>query len=149
MNFQNIIVSLVVAGVVGFFSGQYATKASTASNGEHKVVIQVSSNDPATMNLALNNVKNVMDAFKGNVKVELVAYGPGLDILTADNAASNRVTGLIKDGATFSACGNTIKARTKQNNGVEPILTDGVQVVPGGIVRIMELQSQGYTYVRP
>lgn len=146
MNVQNIIVSVIVAAVVGFFSGQYATQGS--DDGMRKVVIQVSDGDPAAQTLALNNATNVAKALGDKGKVEIVAYGPGLSIMTMESDNTNRVASLAKEGVTFSACGNTMK-KIEKKTGSAPVLTEGVQVVPGGLLRIMELQEAGYSYIRP
>ena len=114
-----------------------------------KVVIQVSSNDPVTQKIALNNAVNIQkDLGIDNVMVEVVAYGPGLSILTKQSKESKRVESLAMQDIKFSACGNTIKKVTKKK-GKAPVLTEGVEVVPAGAIRIMELQSQGYAYLRP
>lgn len=118
--------------------------------GDHKIVIQVSSGDPATQNLALNNAANVAkDMGPGNVEIQIVAYGPGLSMLTAKSKIAPRVKSMaMNEDITFNACGNTMKKMAKKT-GKKPVLTAGVKVVPAGVVRIMELQEQGYSYVRP
>ncbi len=123
--------------------------ADDAMEPKHKVVIQVSSNDPQTQTLALNNVVNLQKHYGiDNVTVELVAYGPGLSILTKKSKESARVASLAMQDIRFSACHNTMEA-IKKKTGKMPVLTKGVQVVPGGVVRISELQEQGYSYIRP
>jgi hypothetical protein len=125
--------------------------ARTAIAGEdvHKLVIQVSSGDPATQNMALNNAVNVQKELGlDNVNIEIVAYGPGLSLLTPKSAASQRVPSLAMQNITFSACGNTMHS-IEEKTGEPVILVEGVQIVKAGVVRIMELQEQGYSYVRP
>jgi len=52
----------------------------------HKLVLQVSTNDPAVWNLALNNAENVQEALgKDKIDIEIVAYGPGLNMLKAES----------------------------------------------------------------
>jgi len=116
----------------------------------HKVVIQVSTDDPRTQKIALNNAVNLQKALgSGNVVVEIVAYGPGLSLLTAKSPQANRVKNLaMYDEFTFSACNNTMKKIAKKK-GKKPQLVEGVRVVPAGVLRIVELQEQGYAYVRP
>ncbi len=122
---------------------------SSFAEGKHKVVIQVSSGDEQTQMLALNNAVNVQkDLGMDNVEIEIVAYGPGLGIMTAKSKEAPRVKSLAAQNIKFSACGNTIKAVTKKT-GKAPKLTEGVNVVPAGVIRIMELQGQGYAYIRP
>ena len=124
--------------------------ASTQNDGMHKVVIQVSTDDPRTQAIALNNAVNLQKALgPGNIKVEVVAYGPGLSLLTRNGKQSKRVQDLtMYDEFTFSACGNTMN-KVKRKKGKLPLLVDGVEVVPAGVQRIMELQEQGYAYIRP
>lgn len=115
----------------------------------HKIVIQVSTNDIDTQNLALNNAVNLQKHYgMDNVQIEIVAYGPGLSLFTSGNELSQRVASLAVQEIKLSACGNTIDKLTKKS-GKAPDLTAGVGVVPAGVVRIMELHEQGYTYLRP
>ncbi len=124
--------------------------ASTQNNEGHKVVIQVSTDDPRTQAIALNNAVNLQKALgPGNIQVEIVAYGPGLSLLTKNGRQSKRVQDLtMYDEFTFSACGNTMN-KVKRKKGKSPQLVEGVKVVPAGVQRIMELQEQGYAYIRP
>jgi uncharacterized protein len=123
--------------------------SGVASADQQKVVIQVSSNDPVTQRLALNNAVNVQNALgMDNVIVEVVAYGPGLSLLTNKSTQASRVSSLAMQDITFSACANTMKAVEKKT-GNKPQLIEGVTVVPAGVIRIMELQQQGYSYIRP
>jgi intracellular sulfur oxidation DsrE/DsrF family protein len=116
---------------------------------KNKIVIQVSTDDPLTQTIALNNAVNLQkDYGMDNVVIEVVAYGPGLGLLTQGNKQSSRVKSLAMQNIHFSACGNTMAKITKKT-GKEPKLTEGVQVVKAGVSRIMELQQNGYAYVRP
>lgn len=115
----------------------------------HKVVIQVSTDDPKTQAIALNNAVNVQQLYGiDNVDVEIVAYGPGLSLLMKKNKLSDRVASLAMSEVSFGACTNTI-AKIKKKTGKEPVLTDGVVKVGPGVGRIIELQEQGYAYLRP
>ncbi|MDH5546396.1 MAG: DsrE family protein [Gammaproteobacteria bacterium] len=116
---------------------------------KYKIVIQVSSDDAQTQTIALNNAVNLQQEYGlDNIAVEVVAYGPGLGLLTKGNKQSDRVKSLATQNITFSACGNTMK-KVKAKTGKDPVLTEGVQVVKAGVGRIMELQMAGYSYVRP
>ena len=97
----------------------------------------------------MNNAVNLQKALgQDNVAIEIVAYGPGLTMLTPKSKASKRVPSLALQDITFSACGNT-KAKMTKKSGKEVKLVEGVQVVPAGVLRIIELQAAGYAYVRP
>lgn len=132
-----------------FTMGSNSAIAAEFSDKPHKVVIQVSTADPLTQKIALNNAVNIQKAYGPDaVDVEVVAFGPGLSIMTPKSPESSRIPDLALSDVKFSACGNTIKKVT-QKKGKEPKLVEGVRVVPAGAVRIMELHENGYTYLRP
>ncbi len=115
----------------------------------HKVVIQVSTDDPRTQKIALNNAVNLQKLYGiDNIKIEIVAYGPGLGLLTTKSKQADRVKSLAVQEITFSACHNTMKG-VKRKTGKMPVLLEGVGMVTAGVARIIELQEQGYAYVRP
>lgn len=115
----------------------------------HKIVIQVSSSDIITQKMALNNAVNLQEYYGvDNIKIEIVAYGPGLSLLTSESLQSTKVENLVFNDIKFSACSNTIEIMEKRFNK-EIKLLDDVAIVPAGAARIMELQEQGYAYLRP
>jgi intracellular sulfur oxidation DsrE/DsrF family protein len=123
--------------------------SAMAKDKVHKIVIQVSSNDPVTQKIVLNNAVNLQKHYGvDNVVIEIVGYGPGLGLLTAKNKQAKRVQSLATQDITFSACENTIKKITKKK-GKAPKLTKGVGKTPSGAARIIELQEKGYSYLRP
>ena len=122
---------------------------SASADEVRKLVIHVPQDDPKSLAQALNMASNIPKSLgMDNVEIELVAQGPGLKLLTASSTQAERVQSLVHYGITFSACGNTMKNIAKKT-GKEPVLLEGVGRVPSGVVRVMELQEQGYSYVRP
>jgi uncharacterized protein len=119
-----------------------------------KVVLHVNQNDAAVMNLALNNAQNVASHYKATgqpVTIEVVAYGPGLHMLRADTSPIKpRLASftLEQPDIRFSACENTQNNMSKAEGKPVPLLSDA-KVVPSGVVRLIELQHQGYAYVKP
>lgn len=128
--------------------------AQTAAPPRHKLAIQVTQNDKAQMELALNNAKNVIDHYKSRgetVAVEIVAYGPGLHMLRADTSpVRDRIApmSLENPNLRFTACGNTLANQSKAEGKEVPLMSEAT-VTPSGVVRLMELQAQGYAYIRP
>jgi uncharacterized protein len=120
----------------------------------HKVAIQVNQNDKALMDLALNNAKNVIEYYKEKgetVTIEIVAYGPGLHMLRADTSpVKERIApmSLENPNLAFIACGNTQVSQSKAE-GKPVTLISEAKVTPSGVVRLIELQKQGYAYIRP
>jgi len=148
---------LLTALAFGFFA-LATTCAPVAAAGaqQHRVVIQVDQNDTAVMNLALNNAGNVLDFYRDkneDVDVEIVAYGPGLNMLRDDTSpVKDRIKELkevsFPSNIVFSACNNTKEAMEKREGHAIPIVPQAT-IVPAGVVRIMELEEQGYSYVKP
>jgi intracellular sulfur oxidation DsrE/DsrF family protein len=114
----------------------------------------VNSDEPEVMTLALNNAANVERYYTGlgeKVEIEIVAFGPGLHMLREDTSpVKDRIKAMAEktSSITFKACGNTQENMAKQEN--KPIhLISQASVVKSGVVRVMELQEQGWSYVRP
>ncbi|MGA7179884.1 MAG: DsrE family protein [Thiobacillaceae bacterium] len=119
------------------------------SFADYHYVLQISDMDPSKQELILNNAANLLQAYPPSmVDIEIVAYGPGLRLLFADNVNAERIQSLSMSGVKFSACGNTLKGMTKQL-GFEPKINPAATVVPAGIVRIGQLVKQGYIYIKP
>jgi len=120
----------------------------------HRLVLQVNTNEPATMNLALNNATNVAQYYKDlgeKVAIEVVTFGPGLHMLRDDTSPVKERIKAIKASTpaiSFKACGNTQENMHKAENKEIPIIPEAT-VVKSGVVRVMELQEQGWTYVKP
>jgi intracellular sulfur oxidation DsrE/DsrF family protein len=126
----------------------------STSTKTHRVVIQVTQNDPAVMNTALNNAENLVNYYKDKgekIVIEFVAYGPGLSMMRSDTSpVKERLTAMAANmkNVTFTGCGNTLANQSKQEKK-EISLVPEVQIVPTGIAHIVELEEQGWTYVRP
>ena len=122
----------------------------------HRVVFQVDTADPATMNLTLNNATNVVDFYRAKneeVEIDIVAFGPGLAMYRADKSTvADRIAHFADYGfpskIQFSACNNT-KTAMEKAEGHPITLLPQATIVPSGVVRIMERQEQGWSYVRP
>lgn len=120
----------------------------------HHLILQVNTNDAAAMNLALNNATNVTQYYKElgeKVKVEVITFGPGLHMLRDDTSpvkARIEEMALSAPEVSFKACGNTQEKMHKTENKDIPIIAQA-QVVPSGVVHVMELQERGWTYVKP
>jgi len=131
-------------------------KKVAGSTKLHRLVIQVDQNDPAVMNLALNNATNVIEYYRAkgqDVDLDVVTYGPGLHMLRADTSPVQDRIKHLKDIAfpskiQFSACGNTKEGMEKKEGHPVNMLSEAV-VVPSGVIRLMELQEKGWSYLRP
>ena len=112
----------------------------------YKVVLQVSDADPAKWNLALNNANNILhDLGKGNVEIEIVAYGPGLGMLKAESKVADRLAQALDNNVGLLACENTMR-NTKVTKAD---MYSGIRYVDAGVVHIMKRQREGWSYIRP
>lgn len=129
---------------------QSALAAGDHSIADHKLVLQISSSNPVTQNLVLNNAVNIKKHWGDDIDVVIVAFGPGLSLFipSKKNRQAKRVASLAASGITFDACHNTMMG-IKRKTGHLPKLIHGVKVVPAGLARIIELEEKGYSYVRP
>lgn len=125
-----------------------------AEGQTHYVAIHVDENDPQVMNMALNNAQNVANYYdsKGDEAViEMVAYGPGLNMfIPGKSPVEQRIStmSLEMDNISFSACGNTHR-KMSEKAGKKVALMSEATLTPSGVVRLIELQEQGYAYIRP
>ena len=128
--------------------------AAAEEQAKHRLVLHVDQNDPAVMNMALGNAANAAKHFaeKGEpIALELVAYGPGLHMLRADTSpVKERLAAVHKSlpQMVFSGCNNSLQAQ-QQAEGKQISLVPEARIVPAGIVRLIELQEGGWSYVRP
>lgn len=146
MKRQNMIQSAALAASATVLVASNAKGASATAQKHHKVVIQVSDNDPAKWNLALNNAKNLQeDVGAANVDVEIVAYGPGIGMLKFDAPVSDRIGDAVKANIKVFACQNTMHNQklTKED------MNSAVGYVPSGAAEIVIRQGEGWAYLRP
>jgi len=143
------LLALMVSSV-SLMAGSFGSSSSWFGQPKHYIVVHVDRNDPLTQKLVLKNVANVVKHYgEDNVKIEVVAYGPGLQLLVKGTPNADLVRTMAQeDNIRFSACNNTIQAIIAKT-GEAPDLIDGVIVVPSGVARITQLEEDGYTYVRP
>ena len=150
---MRVIIGLAIAALLSLplVSGSFAADAKS-----HRVSIQVDQNDPQVMNLALNNATNVIEYYRAkneDVDVDIVTYGPGLHMLRDDTSpVKDRIKRLkeltFPGKIQFSACNNTKQGMEKAEGKAVSIISDAT-IVPSGVVHLMELQEQGWSYVRP
>jgi len=120
--------------------------ADEAPAAKAKLVIQVSDGDSGKWNLALNNAKNVQQAYGADkVDIEIVTYGPGIGMLKMESPIANRIDDSKKAGVSIVACQNTMKNMKLTNDDMLP----NTSYVPSGVVEIMKKQGEGYAYLRP
>jgi uncharacterized protein len=150
------LVAMLLAALLSAMAASAAEQQMQpgADKKQHQLVLQVNVNDPAMMNLALNNATNVAQYYKDlgeTATIEVVTFGPGLHMLRDDTSpVKARIKTIAESNPTisFKACGNTQQNMQKVESK-DIVLIPEATVVKSGVVRVMELQEQGWTYVRP
>jgi intracellular sulfur oxidation DsrE/DsrF family protein len=139
-----VLASTVFAG--GVAPSAHAAAGGEGAKGKYQIVIQVTDNNPQTWNLALNNAfafqRNVG---KGNSEIEIVAIGPGLNMLKSESKVTDRIGQALDKSIDVVACGETMHAMKVTKDD----LIGGVRVVPGGLIEIANKQRAGWIYYRP
>jgi intracellular sulfur oxidation DsrE/DsrF family protein len=149
MNRRNILWSALSA-VSAAVAASRATAATEPARADRlKVVYHLS--DAEKVNFVLGNIQNHIDGVGGpdHVTLSLVIHGPALKAFHAAKANPDiikRTGEFSKDGVELAACSHTMKA---QNITLKDLLPGFVSAEKGGVVRLAELQSQGYLYLRP
>ena len=122
------------------------TSTALAESGKVGVAVQVSDDNLATWNQALNVVKNIQAEYgKDKVEVELVVFGNGVGLLKFDSQLANRIDDTLASGAKVLMCQNTMKARKLTPDDMHA----GIGYVKAGVVELIEKQRQGWAVIRP
>lgn len=130
------------------------TMPSFAADGVHKLVLQISDNDNQKMNTVMNVAANVSRLYSERgeeVDIKIVAFNAGLHMLRPDTSpVAERIANFSSSmpNVEFQACNNTREAMAKKS-GKDVPLFEFAEIVPAGVVSIIELDEQGYTIVRP
>jgi len=110
------------------------------------VVFQMSDDDPKKWSLMLNNVKNVQQELgTGNADIEVVTFGPGVNMLKLESTVADRVDEALNAGVKIVACENTMRSLKLGKSD----MMSTIAYVPAGVVEIIKKQNEGYAYIRP
>ena len=116
---------------------------------EHRVALQLSDSGDAKQTLILNVASNLIKTFgPDKVAIDVVAFGPGIDLMRDGNQNAGRMSDLMKQGVHFDACNNTIET-IERNTGKPFPLNPRARRVTGGVPEIVVLAEHGYIVIRP
>jgi intracellular sulfur oxidation DsrE/DsrF family protein len=116
---------------------------------EHRIVLQLSDNDPRKQGLVISVAYNLIKLYDPDkVAIEVVAFGPGIDLLRTGNANRKLVESLVAQGVRFDVCLNTVDT-IERETGKRPDIIPAATPVQVGVAQILSLTENGYTLVRP
>jgi intracellular sulfur oxidation DsrE/DsrF family protein len=116
---------------------------------EHRLALQLSDNDPKKEGLIISIANNLLKAYDPDkIAIEVVTFGPGIDLLRPENPNRQRVESLIAQGVKFDVCLNTVDSLERET-GKRPAIIPAAIPVQVGVGQILSLTENGYTLVRP
>jgi intracellular sulfur oxidation DsrE/DsrF family protein len=143
------LVGLMTFACLVFNVGQVqSAEGPEVSSKIHRVVMHLNSGEEKVQKGTLNNIKNLYEAMGAErVNVELVAHGAGLSLFTKQDTKLAAELARLKTsyGVSYTACSNTMKAQGLTRAD----LIDQVDRTMPAMVRLMELQEQGWAYIKP
>jgi len=116
---------------------------------EHRIVLQLSDNDPKKQGLVISVAYNLLKFYDPDkVAIEVVTFGPGIDLLRPENTNRKLVESLVAQGVRFDVCLNTADT-IERETGKRPEFISVATPVQVGVGQILSLTENGYTLVRP
>lgn len=147
---KNLILVPIIAvlALIGLSAPAFATMADPAPDFDNprQIVVSLSEKDEKRVNAVLNNVMNIQKAYgTDNVKLAVVAYGPGIWSVLKDSPVRARIESMLMYEIEFVACGNTLDAIHKTQDDT----IDGVGWARAGLVEIVERRLSGWVDIKP
>ena len=151
MHRRNIITALLAGFGGGAAAASTAARAKAEPVKPDKSKVAYHLSDLNKVEFVLGNIQNHIEGMGGpdKVTIALVVHGPALKAFHAAAATpdvSERLQKFSKMGVKLNACGNTMHA---QNVALGDLLPGFVKADEGVVVRLAELQAEGYVYLRP
>jgi len=144
--------ALMAGSPLAMFSAAAQTQPAPLADkpfAEHRVVLQLSDSDAKKEGLVISVAYNLIKAYDPDrIAIEVVAFGPGIDLLRTDNANRQRVESLIAQGVKFDVCVSTLDTLERET-GKRPEIIPGAIPVQVGVGQILSLAENGFTLVRP
>jgi uncharacterized protein len=146
--YRAIIGALLLAATTAFAHAQQPPLQDKPF-AEHKIALQLSDNDAKKQALVISVAYNLLKAYDPDkIAIEVVAFGPGIDLLRTGSANRKLVESLISQGVRFDVCLNTLDT-IERETGKRPEIIPGATPVQVGVGQILRLTENGYTLLRP
>ena len=146
---RTVIAALMLATVSSRVWAEPPSQLTEKPFAEHRIALQLSDNDPKKQSLVISVAYNLLKLYDPDkVAIEVVAFGPGIDLLFPDNANRKLVESLVAQGVRFDVCLNTVDT-IERETGKRPEFIAAATPVQVGVGQILSLTENGYTLVRP
>jgi uncharacterized protein len=142
------VVTIMMTAISSFANAQPAPLPDKPF-AEHRIALQLSDNDPKKQSLVISVANNLLKFYDPDkVAIEVVTFGPGIDLLRPDNSNRKLVESLVAQGVRFDLCLNTVDT-IERETGKRPDIIPAATPVQVGVGQILSLTENGYTLVRP
>lgn len=126
-------------------AGKFADPQPTIDN-PRRIVLSLSEDDPKRISAVFSNITNIQKYYDATqVKLAVIAYGPGLVAVLKGSPVAQRIASLQELEVDFIACGATLDTMKKTKADLLP----EVSVVPNGLPEIVERSLRGWIHLRP
>jgi uncharacterized protein len=145
------VAALAATSLVGIATRARAEMAPLPDKpfAEHRVVLQLSDSDPKKQALVVSVAYNLLKLYDPDkVAIEVVTFGPGIELLFPDNSNRKLIESLVAQGVKFDICLNTVDT-IERETGKRPNYIPAATPVQVGVGQILSLTENGYTLVRP
>ena len=147
--FGNVAMAALMAATVPSVVRAQQAPLPDKPFAEHRVVLQLSDNDPRKQGLVISVAYNLLKFYDPDkVAIEVVTFGPGIDLLRPDSTSRKLVESLVAQGVRFDVCLNTVDS-IERETGKRPEFVPVATPVQVGVGQILTLTENGYTLVRP
>jgi len=145
----NVAIVLALAAASASSSQAQQVPLQDKPFAEHKIVLQLSDYDPKKQALVISVANNLLKFYDPDkVAIEVVAFGPGIELLAPDNSNRKLIESLLAQGVKFDICLNTVDT-IERETGKRPQYIPAATPVQVGVGQILSLTENGYTLVRP
>jgi intracellular sulfur oxidation DsrE/DsrF family protein len=142
-------VAMLIATMLPSFASAQPAPLPDKPFAEHRIVLQLSDSDPRKQGLVISVANNLLKFYDPDkVAIEVVAFGPGIDLLRPENANRKLVESLVAQGVRVDVCLNTVDT-IERETGKRPDIIPAATPVQVGVGQILSLTENGYTLVRP
>ncbi len=114
----------------------------------YKAVIHIDLEDELIFNLGLSNITNTLEALEGKeLELILLVTGPGVALLAGDQMYifMEKLRQIKAAGVRIQICDRALKLFDIP----EEELFEGCEIIPAGVVGLIELQADGFAYIKP
>lgn len=144
-----IVAMLALASIAILVPAAAEPAAGDNPFADQHLALQLSDGDGKKQSLVISVAYNLLKFYgPDRIAIEVVTFGPGIDLLRADSPNRKFVDSLIAQGVRFDVCMNTVDT-IERNTGERPELNPKAIPVEAGVAQILTLAKKGYTLVRP